>query len=89
MSDLMVQLGMHGTACLLLDWEMRLRCRQGRGHIYGRRKLGGLQSLHLCPELPAGWFGGRLSKNNLLQGRSTAKLSQVVCIPPPGWDRNC
>lgn len=65
-----------------LDWEVRLDCWQGRSHVYSRRKLGGLQPLCLRPKLPAGGFGGRLNENNLLQGRSTAKLSQAIHMCP-------
>lgn len=64
---------------------MRLDCWQGRSHIYSGRKLGGLQALRLRPELPAGGFGGRLSKNNLLQGRTAAMLGQAICILSLGW----
>lgn len=64
---------------------MRLDGWQGRSHIYSGRKLGGLQPLRLRPEFPAGGFGGRLSENNLLQGRSTATLSQAICVLSLGW----
>lgn len=84
-SDLMVQFGMRVTNCLLLDWEVRLDCWHRRSHIYSGRKLGGLQSLRLRPKLPAGRFGGRLNENNLLQGRSTAKLNQAICVQSLGW----